>query len=170
MFEVRGPEDFDRVFSAISEAHAGALAVQTTPAFNVEHRRIVDLAARYKLPMVATWPYYATDGGLMSYGPDLAELDRHAGIYVGKILKGAKPADLPVEQPTKFKLVINLKTGKTLGLTMPRCTANSHLSAQLQWGKIWGSFHWYEAQVTVMKWTKKVFGRTLPPPLGQPAA
>jgi len=120
VFEAQGPEDFDRVFSAMSEAHAGALAVQTTPAFNVEHRRIIDLAARYKLPMMATWPYYATDGGLMSYGPDFSELDRHVGMYVGKILKGAKPADLPVEQPTKFKLVINLKTAKALDLTVPQ--------------------------------------------------
>jgi putative ABC transport system substrate-binding protein len=120
VFEARGPEDFDRAFSDMSEAHAGALAVQTTPVFNLEYHRLVELAAKHRLPTVFTWRYYVDAGGLMSYGPDVADLDRRAGINVGKILKGAKPADLPVEQPTKFELVINLKTAKALGLTVPQ--------------------------------------------------
>ena len=119
VFEARGPEDFEGVFSHIADAHAGALVVQTTPVFNFEHKRLMELAAKYRLPTVFTWPYYAAAGGLMSYGPDVADIDRRAGIYVGKILKGIKPADLPVEQPTKFKLVINLKTAKLLSLTLP---------------------------------------------------
>jgi putative ABC transport system substrate-binding protein len=120
VFEARGPDDFDRAFSDMSKAHAGALAVQTTPVFNLEHKRLMDLAAKHRLPTVFTWPYYAAAGGLMSYGPDLADWEgRRAGVYVGKILKGAKPADLPVEQPTKFKLVINLKTAKLLNLSLP---------------------------------------------------
>jgi putative ABC transport system substrate-binding protein len=120
VFEARGPDDFDRAFSDMSKAHAGALAVQTTPVFNLEHKRLVDLATKHRLPTVFTWRYYVDAGGLMSYGPDVADLDRRAGTYVGKILKGTKPADLPVEQPTKFKLVINLKTAKALGLIVPQ--------------------------------------------------
>ena len=120
VFEAKGPDDFDRTFSNMSEAHVGGLAIQTTPVFNLEHKRLMDLATTYRLPTVFTWPYYAAAGGLMSYGPDFADLDRRAGTYVGKILKGAKPADLPVEQPTKFKFVINLKTAKALGLMVPQ--------------------------------------------------
>lgn len=120
VFEARGPEDFDRVFSDISAARAGALVVQTTPAFNVEYHRLVELALKHGLPMVSSWRYYAVAGGLMSYGPDFAGLNRRAGIYVGKILNGTKPADLPVEQPTKFELVINLKTANALGLNLPQ--------------------------------------------------
>jgi putative tryptophan/tyrosine transport system substrate-binding protein len=120
VFEAKGPEDFDRTFSDMSEAHVGALAIQTTPMFNLEHKRLVDLATKHRLPTVFTWPYYADAGGLMSYGPDLANLDRRTATYVGKILNGTPPADLPVEQPTKFKLVINMKTAKELGLTIPQ--------------------------------------------------
>jgi putative ABC transport system substrate-binding protein len=79
----------------------------------------VDLAAKHRLPTVYTFRDFVDAGGLMSYGSDLSDLFRRAAVYVDKILKGAKPADLPVEQPTKFELVINLKTAKTLGLTIP---------------------------------------------------
>jgi putative ABC transport system substrate-binding protein len=84
-----------------------------------ERRRLVDLAAKHRLPAVYPWRQGVDAGGLMSYGPNLADMFRRAATYVDKILKGAKPADLPVEQPTKFELVINLKAAKALGLTIP---------------------------------------------------
>jgi putative tryptophan/tyrosine transport system substrate-binding protein len=120
VFEARGPEDFERAFADMSNAHAGALAVLTTPVFNLHHQRLVDLAAGHRLPTVFSWRYYAAAGGLMSYATDADDQARRTGTYVGKILSGAKPADLPVEQPTKFELVINLKTAKALGLTIPQ--------------------------------------------------
>ena len=87
--------------------------------FFSERNRLVHLAAKNRLPVVYPQREFVDAGGLISYGPDLADLFRRAATYVDKILKGAKPADLPVEQPTKFELVINLKTAKTLGLTIP---------------------------------------------------
>jgi putative ABC transport system substrate-binding protein len=114
--EARGPEDFDRAFSDMTRARADALTVQSTTMLFVERRRLVDLAAKNRLPAVYTSRDYADAGGLMSYGPNLADLFRRAATYVDRILKGAKPGDLPVEQPTKFELVINLKTAKALGL------------------------------------------------------
>jgi putative ABC transport system substrate-binding protein len=119
IIEARGPADFDRAFSDISAKGAGALVVLSTPAFDVERQRIVDLAAKNRLPTVFASRNYVDSGGLMSYGPSLADFYRRAAAYVDKILKGAKPSDLPVEQPTKFELVINLKTAKALGLTVP---------------------------------------------------
>jgi ABC-type uncharacterized transport system substrate-binding protein len=117
--EARGPDDFDRAFSDMTKGAAGALTVLGSSMFFSERRRLVDLAAKNRLPAVYPWREGAADGGLMSYGPDLADLFRRAATYVDKILKGAKPADLPIEQPTKFELVINLKTAKALGLTIP---------------------------------------------------
>jgi putative ABC transport system substrate-binding protein len=117
--EARGPADFDRAFSDMTRARAGALTVLPSTMFIIERRRLVDLAAKNRLPAVYTSREYVDAGGLMSYGPSIADLFRRAATYVDKILKGAKPGDLPVEQPTKFELVINLKTAKALGLTIP---------------------------------------------------
>jgi putative ABC transport system substrate-binding protein len=117
--QARGPEDFDRAFSDMTRARAGALTVRPAPMFISERRRLVDLAAKNRLPAVYAWREFVDAGGLMAYGPNMTDLYRRAAIYVDKILKGAKPADLPVEQPTKFELVINLKTAKALGLTIP---------------------------------------------------
>jgi ABC-type uncharacterized transport system substrate-binding protein len=117
--EARGPADFDRAFSEMTRARADALTVLTSSMLFGERRRLVDLAAKNRLPAVYPWREGVDAGGLMAYGPDLADLLRRAATYVDKILKGAKPGDLPVEQPTKFELVINLKTAKALGLTIP---------------------------------------------------
>jgi putative ABC transport system substrate-binding protein len=117
--EARGPTEFDRAFSDMTRARADALTVLGSAMFNNERRRLVDLAAKNRLPAVYSGRASVDAGGLMSYGPNIADLWRRAATYVDKILKGAKPADLPVEQPTKFELVINLKTAKALGLTIP---------------------------------------------------
>jgi len=118
--EAWGAKDFDRAFSNMISAHASALMVLSTPVFAGERRLLAELAARNRLPTVFSFREYVDAGGLMSYGPNLADLSRRAATYVDKILKGAKPGDLPVEQPTKFELVINLKTAKDLGLTIPQ--------------------------------------------------
>jgi len=118
--EARGPADIDRAFSDMTRGRAGALTVLSTPMFASERRRLVDLAAKNRLPTVFSFRVYVDAGGLMSYGPNTVDLFRRAATYVDKILKGAKPADLPVEQPTKFELVINMKTAKALGLTIPQ--------------------------------------------------
>jgi putative ABC transport system substrate-binding protein len=117
--DARGPADLDRAFSDITRARADALIVLPYIMFFYERKRLVDLAAKNRLPAVYSSRQHVDDGGLMAYGANLADLTRRASTYVDKILKGAKPADLPVEQPTKFELVINLKTAKDLGLTIP---------------------------------------------------
>jgi putative tryptophan/tyrosine transport system substrate-binding protein len=120
LVEARGPADFDRAFSEMTRARAGALTVLGSAMFSSERRRLVDLATKHRLPAVYTSKDFVDAGGLMAFGPNLADSFRRAATYVDKILKGAKPADLPVEQPTKFELVMNLKTAKALGLTIPQ--------------------------------------------------
>ncbi len=116
---VRGPDDFAHAFEAAIASGAGGLITLDDP-FTIAHRtRIVSLALKYRLPALYGVRPFADAGGLMSYGPDRFDQNRRAATYVDKILRGAKPADLPVEQPTKFELVINLKTAKALGLTIP---------------------------------------------------
>ncbi len=117
--EARGPGDFDRAFSEMTTARAGALTVLTSFMLFNERRRLVDLAAKNRLPAIYPWTEAVGAGGLMAYAPNLPDLFRRAASHVDKILKGAKPGDLPVEQPTKFELVINLKAAKALGLTIP---------------------------------------------------
>ncbi len=111
--------EIDAAFAALVTRHADALVVGDDVFFTSRREQIVALAARYRVPAIERWREFAASGGLLSYGPSLTAANRQAGVYVGKILKGAKPADLPVEQPSKFELVINLKTAKALGLTIP---------------------------------------------------
>jgi putative ABC transport system substrate-binding protein len=118
--EAQDADEFARAFSEMSSARAGALTVLPSNRFLREHRPIVELAAKNRLPVVYTSREFVDAGGLMSYGANEPDLFRRAATYVDKILKGAKPGDLPVEQPTKFELVINLKTAKALGLTIPQ--------------------------------------------------
>ena len=118
--EARGPADFERAFSDMTSARAGGLTVLPNNLFNNERKHLVDLAAKHRLPTVFPYREGADAGGLMAYGANLADLLRRAATYVDKILKGVKPGDLPVEQPTKFELVINLKTANALGLTIPQ--------------------------------------------------
>ena len=117
--EIRNENDLEAAFTAIMKERVGALLVATGPFETVHRRRIVDLAASSRLPAMYGARWFVDDGGLISYGVSLLDNFRRAATYVDKILKGAKPADLPVEQPTKFELVINLKTAKALGLTIP---------------------------------------------------
>jgi putative ABC transport system substrate-binding protein len=118
--EARGPDEFTKAFSDMSSARAAGLMVLPSNRFLREHSRLVDLAAKKRLPAVYTSREFVDAGGLMSYGPNSADLHRRAATYVDKILKGAKPGDLPVQQPTQFELIINLKTAKELGLTIPQ--------------------------------------------------
>jgi len=118
--EARGPADLGRAFSEMTRARADALTVFGTPMFFVERRRLVELTATNRMPAVYPLRGFVDAGGLVSYGPNNADLFRRAATYVDKILKGAKPGDLPVEQPTKFELIINLKTAKALGITIPQ--------------------------------------------------
>jgi ABC-type uncharacterized transport system substrate-binding protein len=114
-----GAQGYDRAFDLMVKARVGALLVPASPRFSRDGRRIADLAAKHRIPAMYEWGYLARAGGLLAYGPTSGELDRRSAAFVDKILKGAKPADLPVEQPTKFELVINAKTAKALGLTIP---------------------------------------------------
>jgi ABC-type uncharacterized transport system substrate-binding protein len=117
--EARGPEDFAPVFASMVGWQAQALLVVTDSVFWIHRRRLAELEARHRLPGMHPERERAEAGSLMAYGPSLADIMRRAAPYIEKILRGAKPADLPVEQPTRFELVINLKTAHALGITIP---------------------------------------------------
>ena len=117
--EVRDADDLDGAFEAAKKGRVQAFLVAPNPVINNQRARIVEFAAKNRLPAMYPNSDFIAVGGLMSYAPNFADLYRRAATYVDKILKGAKPADLPVEQPTKFEFVINLKTAKQIGLTIP---------------------------------------------------
>jgi putative tryptophan/tyrosine transport system substrate-binding protein len=119
ILEVRKADELDDAFQAARRAQAGGLIVAQTPPINTELKRVVDLAAKSRLPAIYADTHWVDAGGLMSYSTDTTDVYRRAAVYIDKILKGTKPADLPVEQPMKFELVINLKTAKQTGLTIP---------------------------------------------------
>ncbi len=117
--ELRQADDIDKAFSEMSKAHVDALLVVLSPLVTLNSKRIAELALKHRLPGMYPTRQFAEEGGIAAYGPLLSDLYRRAAIYVDKILKGAKPADLPIEQPTKFEFVINLKAAKQMGLTIP---------------------------------------------------
>ncbi len=117
--EVRTPDELEPAFAGMAREQAGALIVLTDPLTFGNRNRIIDLAVRGRIPSMFEVREFVDAGGLMSYGPSLITMFRRSAVYIDKILKGAKPADLPVERPTRFELVINLKTAKALGLTIP---------------------------------------------------
>jgi putative ABC transport system substrate-binding protein len=117
--EVRTPSDFDNAFSKMTSARADALFLLSDPIFQNNGRRLAELATKNRLPTIYDGPELPEAGVLMSYGANRSDLYRRTATFVDKILKGAKPGDLPVEQPTKFEFVINLKTAKQIGLTIP---------------------------------------------------
>ena len=112
--------EIDAAFGNLAQSDAGALLVGSDPFFNMRREQLVMLASRHAIPAMYQWGEFAEAGGLVSYGSSLTDAYRQVGASVGRILAGAKPADLPIEQPTKFELVINLKTAKALGVTVPQ--------------------------------------------------
>jgi ABC-type uncharacterized transport system substrate-binding protein len=119
ILEAGTEREIDAAFAALLETHAGALVLSSDGLFNSRLDQLVTLASRHAVPTIYDWRQFPAAGGLISYGPSRAGVFRELGIYAGKILKGAKPADLPVQQPTTFELVVNLKTAQALGLTVP---------------------------------------------------
>ena len=120
VFRVRQPQDIDAAVASVARAKRGALIVVPDPVFQLQRERLVALTARHAVATLFGFREFVVAGGLMSYGPSIADAYRGVGIYTGRILNGAKPAELPVLQPTKLELVINLKTAKALGLTIPQ--------------------------------------------------
>jgi putative ABC transport system substrate-binding protein len=119
LLEARAPGELGGAFAAMAHEHAGALLLMGDPMFFLHRGRLAELALKHRLPAMSTQAQWVEAGGLISYGPSVPDMYRRAAKYVDKLLKGARPADLPIEEPTRFELVINLKTAKALGLTIP---------------------------------------------------
>jgi putative ABC transport system substrate-binding protein len=117
--EARSPSDFDKIFAAITRERADALICSESPLFNTHRAKVIDFAATRRLPAMYGFSEFVEAGGLMSYAASLLDTYRRAATYVDRILKGAQPADLPVEQPTRFEFVVNLRTAKQIGATIP---------------------------------------------------
>ena len=120
VWKANSETEIDAAFETFLQLHPDALLVSANPLFDTRREQLLALAARQAVPAIYAWREFATGGGLISFGASLADVNRQLGIYAGKILNGAKPADLPVQQPTKFELVVNLKTAKALGLNVPQ--------------------------------------------------
>ncbi len=120
VFQARARNEVETIFTQVDKDHGSGLIVQSALLFSANASDIAKLAARHRVPAIYSMRVFMDAGGLMSYGPTLSDLWSRAAIHVDKILKGARPADIPVERPTKFELLINLKTAKTLGLTIPQ--------------------------------------------------
>ena len=118
--EARGPADFTSAFQSAAKQKAQALLVLGTPAFNSARKEIADLAIKHRLPAIMPFPLFADDGGLMAYGPHLSSLFRQCGSVMAKVLQGARPGEIPIERPTRFEMVVNLKTARALGITIPQ--------------------------------------------------
>jgi putative ABC transport system substrate-binding protein len=119
LVKIQTRDDIEKAFAVLPKANVHALLVVLSPQMTFHSKIIVDLALKHRLPGMYPTRQFAEEGGLMAYGPLIGDLYRRAAVYVDKILKGAKPADLPVEQPTKFEFIVNLKTAKQIGLTIP---------------------------------------------------
>jgi putative ABC transport system substrate-binding protein len=118
-FAVRGPHEFDSAFAAMVKKRVGAVGVLDQPMFTANAKAIADLAAKQRLPLIGSGEF-AEAGGVIGYGANLLDLYRRVGYFVDKILKGTKPGVIPIEQPTRFELVVNMKTAKTIGVTIPQ--------------------------------------------------
>ena len=119
VLQARNLPEIEAAFAAVAQEHIGALIVSTDALFNIHRERMVALAAQQSVPALYFLPEFAAAGGLLSYGSNLSDAFYQVGVYTGRVLKGEKPADLPIQQTTKVELVINLKTAKALGLTIP---------------------------------------------------
>ena len=120
LLDAHNPEGLEPAFAAASQQHADGLIVGQDGLFIAYRKQVAELAAKYRLPAIYRSMESVEAGGLMAFGPNYRDLSRRAAVYVDKIVKGAKPGDLPVEQPTKFELIINLKAAKALGITIPQ--------------------------------------------------